>query len=253
MRSAVNQVCWVPIKDIVEAHEDVQMPQEDGTTVLLAARGDGRYTLLAGRERLRLLRAQGQGCVDAVLSPSECLDGRLSVLLDELVRGELHYIDEAERYEGLIHGDGLTAQDLATRIGRSVATVRRKLRLLNLGDEVCALLREHDLCERYAQELLRVPGLQGRLRVLKHVVEGGLNMKDTEKLIDDVLTRMPVPMEGGRRMKPLMRDYRLYVNAIRGIVEQMRDAGLEAEMKVTIGRSAAEVRVNVPMFTQEKR
>ncbi|MEG0996939.1 MAG: hypothetical protein RSH26_08255, partial [Clostridia bacterium] len=71
--------------------------------------------------------------------------------------------------------------------------------------------------------------------------------------IDDVLTRMPVPMEGGRRMKPLMRDYRLYVNAIRGIVEQMRDAGLEAEMKVTIGRSAAEVRVNVPMFTQEKR
>ena len=75
-------------------------------------------------------------------------------------------------------------------------------------------------------------------------------MKETEKLIDDVLSHMPVPMTGGGRMKPLMRDYRLYVNAIRGIVEQMCDAGLEATMQVSVGKRVAEVRISVPTFAQ---
>ena len=71
-------------------------------------------------------------------------------------------------------------------------------------------------------------------------------MPDTERLVSDVLSRMPVPMAGGRHIKPLIRDYRLYVNAIRGVVEQMRDAGLEARMEVSVGRSVAQVRIDVP-------
>ena len=98
-----------------------------------------------------------------------------------------------------------------------------------------------------------MPGLQGRVRVLRHVAEGGLSVKETEQLIDDVLSRMPIPMTGGRKMKPLMRDYRLYLNAIRGIVDQMCDAGLDASMQVNIGKRVAEVRVTVPLFVQSKQ
>ena len=67
--------------------------------------------------------------------------------------------------------------------------------------------------------------------------------------IQNVLSRMPVPVAGGRRMRPVMRDYRLYVNAIRGIVEQMGDAGLDSRMQVTIGRHVAEVRITIPVFS----
>ena len=146
----------------------------------------------------------------------------------------------------------MSSQELATRLGRTPATVRRKLRLLNLGAEVCALLRAEGLCEGYAQELLRVPGQQGRLRALKHISEAKLTVKESEKLVDDVLSRMPMPLSGGRRMKPLMRDYRLYLNAIRGIVEQMRDAGLDASIQITLGKRVAEARVTVPLFSSAR-
>ena len=86
---------------------------------------------------------------------------------------------------------------------------------------------------------------------MRHVTDGGLSVKETEKLIDEVLGRMPVPMTGGRRMKPVMRDYRLYVNAIRSIVEQMCDAGLDASIQVNMGRRVAEVKVTIPMFGQK--
>lgn len=94
-----------------------------------------------------------------------------------------------------------------------------------------------------------MPGIQGRLRVLRHVIEEKLSVPDTERLVSDVLARMPVPLAGGRHMKPLIRDYRLYVNAIRGVVEQMRDAGLDARMQVNVGQRVAEVRIDMPMQT----
>ena len=82
-----------------------------------------------------------------------------------------------------------------------------------------------------------MPGIQGRLRVLRHVIEEKLSVPDTERLVSDVLARMPVPLAGGRHMKPLIRDYRL------------RDAGLDARMQVNVGQRVAEVRIDMPMQT----
>lgn len=187
--------------------------------------------------------------MDAVLNPNDSVDERISRLLDRLMRGSLHYLDEAEEYRALIRC-GLTTQELAARIGRTPATVRRKLRLNNLGEETAKLLRRTACASGMLRSFCACRACRGRLRVLKHVTDGGLSVKETEKLIDDVLSHMPVPMAGGGRMKPLMRDYRLYVNAIRGIVEQMCDAGLEATMQVNVGKRVAEVRICVPTFAQ---
>lgn len=56
---------------------------------------------------------------------------------------------------------GWTPRSWPRASGVRPATIRKKLRLLNLGDEAMGLLREHGLCEGYAQALLRVPGHSG--------------------------------------------------------------------------------------------
>ena len=251
MQATANQVRWVPVDEIV-VPEGLQDDAPDGG-VHVSPMANGRYRLLSGSARFERLREQGQVCMDVVLSPTEKMESRISHLLDALVRGDIHYLDEAESYRELLGSGEWNTQKLAERIGRTPATLRRKLRLTNLGDEVAQGLRENGLCERYAQALLRVPGLEGRLKILRHVTDGGLSVKETEQLIDDLLSRMPVPMTGGRRMKPIMRDYRLYVNAIRGIVEQMCDAGLDASMQLSVGKNVAEVRVTIPIFTRSPR
>ena len=165
MQAAANQVRWVPIGEIVEPWEESAEGEPDGA-VVLSQRPDGRYTLVSGLNTLRRMRDAGQVCVDAVTCPAECMERRVARLLDQLMRGRLHYLDEAEEYRALL-AEGMDPKELAERIGRTPATIRKKLRLLNLGDEAMGLLREHGLCEGYAQALLRVPGIQGRLRVLR--------------------------------------------------------------------------------------
>ena len=251
MQATANQVRWVPIDEIVVPDGLQDEAPEGGIHVSPLA--NGRYRLLSGSASLAKMKEQGQVCLDVVLSPTEKMEHRISALLDALVRGDIHYLDEAESYRELLGCGEWTAQQLAERLGRTPATLRRKLRLNNLGQEVAQGLRENGLCERYAQALLRVPGMEGRLKILRHVTDGGLSVKETERLIDDLLSRMPVPMTGGRRMKPIMRDYRLYVNAIRGIVEQMCDAGLDASMHLSVGKNVAEVRVTIPVLLRAQK
>jgi hypothetical protein len=38
-------------------------------------------------------------------------------------------------------------------------------------------------------------------------------------------------------------------DAVRSIVEQMQDAGVEADLQVTVGRRVADVRITMPLFT----
>lgn len=249
MQAAASQVQWVDMEDVRPMAEEREDEAPDGA-VCVERMPDGAYRLLSGGATLRRMREAGQRCADVQVCVPDQMEARISQLLDQLVRGSIHYLDEACAYRSLLDDSRWTAQKLAERIGRTPATLSRKMRLLELDERAAQCLRENGLCERYAQALLRVPGQQGRMRILRHVTEEGLSVKETEKLIDDVLSRMPVPMTGGRRMKPLMRDYRLYVNAIRGIVEQMGDAGLDGQMRVTVGKRVAEVRVIIPVFSR---
>ncbi len=249
MQAQTDQVRWVPIEDIVEDEAAEDCP--DGA-VLLNLRGDGRYQLVSGADKLARYRAAGLSCVDAVICPSDRLEERISNLLDRQARGRLHFLEEAEAYQHLMTGDHLSAEELSRRTGRSAATIRRKVRLLSLGEKVLALVRESGVSERTADALLRIPGQQGRLRLLQQVVEDKLDFRATEALVDSVLRRMPVPVQGGRRPQPMMRDYRLYLNAIRGIVEQMRDAGVDTGLEVTVGRRVADVRITMPLFSERR-
>ncbi len=262
MLMAAEQVCWVPISDISGWQEEERplplsaeeaQAEREGATVLLALREDGGYRLLAGKTRLKELRALGQNCVDAVISPKWNLEERISALLNSLLKGKLHYLDEAEEYQQILETELVTKAELAARLGRSVGTVQKKLRLLTLGEGTKQRLRSFGLCERYAQALLTIPGEQGRMRMAEHIAERGLSVKEAEELIEATLQRMPIPVPKGRKVVPIMRDHRLYVNAIRGIVEQMRDAGLDASMQVGTGTRVVEVRITVPCFGQSPK
>lgn len=244
MQAQSDQVRWVPIEDIDEDGTADECP--DGAVQLLQ-RADGRYQLISGADKLARYRAAGLSCVDAVLCPGDRLEERISRLLDRQARGRMHFLEEAEACQSLLTG-GLTAEELARRTGRSAATIRRKVRLLSLGEKLLDPVRESGISERTAEVLLRIPGQEGRLRILDEIVAGKLDHRAAEALVDHVLRRMPVPVQGGRRLQPMMRDYRLYLNAIRGIVEQMQDAGVDSGMVVNVGRRVAEVRITMPLF-----
>ena len=99
--------------------------------------------------------------------------------------------------------------------------------------------------------MLPLPGEETRLRVAAQAAAQRLSVQKTEQLVSKALERLPVPV-GHRRLISLARDPRLYVNAIRGIVQQLRDTGLDARCEVCDYETAVELRVVLPKGPRSK-
>ncbi len=262
MNTAGRQLCWLPLSSI---HPNKQQPRiefDDFALMELAASirengllqpvtvrpcSDG-YELIMGERRCRACRLLGHTHIEAFILPADDGESALLALVENVQRQNLHFFEEAEAYERLCEG-GMKQEALARMLGKSVAAVNNRLRLLRLEPSVRQVIIEHQLTERHARALLPLPGEEARLRVANQAAMQHLSVQKTEQLVARALEHLPLPAPP-RRVISLVRDHRLYINAIRGIVEQMQGAGMDAQCEVSEYESAVEVRVVLPRRTR---
>lgn len=105
--------------------------------VLDAINGGGRtkptHEIVAGEQRWRACRIAGVTRLPVLvrnLTDSEVLQLQL---VENLKRRDLHPMEEAEGYEALMQQAGMTAEQIAERIGKSKSYVYKSLKLLDLS------------------------------------------------------------------------------------------------------------------------
>ncbi len=205
------------------------------------------FELIAGERRLRACRQLGLTHIDAlVLSTSEARSALLA-LVENLQRENLHYLDEAEGYAEVLRECNMTQEALAARIGGSQSAIANKLRLLKLDKPVRDYLRAAELTERHARALLPLPGPPLQMDAARQMAAQNMTVKQAEALVATLLEALPEDKaKHGRRVISIIRDHRLYINAIRDIVRQMATAGINADTEVVDRDEFVEVVVRIP-------
>ena len=205
-----------------------------------------RYELIAGERRLRACRQLGLTHIDAlVLSTTEARSALLA-LVENLQREDLHYLEEAEGYAATLEECAMTQEALAAKIGRSQSAIANKLRLLKIDPSVREALRTSGLAERHARSLLRLPLSSMQMEAMRRMDEQKLTVKQSEALVASMLAAQPPPTQKTRRVITIIRDHRLYINAIRDIIRQMQAAGLNAEAEIQDRDGYVEIVVRMP-------
>ena len=204
-----------------------------------------RYTLIAGERRLRACRQLGLTHIDALVLTATEAGSALLALVENLQREDLHYLEEAEGYAEALRDGAMTQEALAARIGRSQSSIANKLRLLRLDPSIREALRTSGLTERHARALLRLPLTALQLDATRRMAEQKLSVKQSEALVTSMLAALPLPAPPKRSVIALIRDHRLYVNAIRDIIRQMQAAGLNAEAQIKDRDGWVEIAVRV--------
>jgi len=194
----------------------------------------GCYELIAGERRLRAAQLAGLEAIPCLLA--EVSDERSAVLalVENLQRQDLGFFEEAEGIARLIETCAFTQEQMAKNLGLAPSTLSNKLRLLKLAPGMRAEIHAAGLTERHARALLRLEGPQ-RQQVLHTVIENHLNVQETDKLIDTLLTvgaanKPPTPK---RPTISLVRDVRLFVNTIHHAVDAMRRSGIAAQAETS--------------------
>ena len=162
------------LADSIRSHGVVQ-------PLVVTARNDGDYTIVAGERRWRAARRAGLAEVPVVLR--EVADDRdllETALVENIQRADLNPVEEAEAYRKLQELAGLSQEELAIHVGKARTTISNALRLLKLPDEIQELLRAGRLTAGQARPLLSLKGEDQQLRLARRAADQGLSARALE-------------------------------------------------------------------------
>ena len=146
-----------------------------------------RYEIIAGERRWRAAQLAGLGEIPAVV---RCVPDEAAIamaLIENIQREDLNPLEEARALERLIQEFGLTHQEAAEAVGRSRAAVSNLLRLLELPDEIKALVEQRSLEMGHARALLGLQSRRQQAEVGGLVAKKGLSVRETEALVRRLL------------------------------------------------------------------
>lgn len=142
-----------------------------------------KFQLIAGERRWRAFQLLKLKTIPArVVEASNASSAALG-LIENLQREGLNPIEEAYGYASLIRDFDLTQEQASERVGKGRASVANSLRLLALDSELQGYVSKGMLSVGHAKVLLGVEDGAQRAVLARRVIEEGLSVRNTERLV----------------------------------------------------------------------
>ena len=142
-----------------------------------------KYELIAGERRWRAFQQLKIKVIPARLVEASNASAAALGLIENLQREGLNPIEEAHGYASLIRDFDLTQETAAERVGKGRASVANSLRLLALDADIQGYIAKNILSVGHAKVLLGIEEAAQRTLCARRVIEEGLSVRATEKLV----------------------------------------------------------------------
>jgi len=166
------------LNELTESIREVGMLQP----VLVRPIGD-EFELIAGERRWRAARRLGLGRIPALVRESDDAAALEQALVENLHRADLNVLEQAAAYQQLIEDFELTHDAVATRVGKSRASITNTLRLLQLPPLVQRHVRDGALSMGHARALLGTPDRSLQERLATVAVKEGWSVRAVEDAV----------------------------------------------------------------------
>ena len=148
--------------------------------VLVRPLAGGRYELVAGERRWRAAKLAGLDVVPAIVERRDDEASLEAAIIENMVREDLNPVEEARAVAALVEELGLTREEVGRRVGRSRVAISNLLRILDLPDDVLALLEDGSLSEGHGRALLLADAHADRRGLARAAAQGGWSVRVTE-------------------------------------------------------------------------
>ena len=143
------------------------------------------YELIAGERRLRAAKRAGLQAVPVIVREIDDPTSLAHAIVENIQREDLNPLEEATAYQQLIEDFALTHEDVATKVGKSRATVTNTLRLLQLPPLIQRYVRDGQLKMGHARALLGTPDRAFQEQLARRAVSEDLTVRVVEDAVRD--------------------------------------------------------------------
>lgn len=195
------------------------------------------YKIVAGERRWRAAKIAGIKKVPIIEKKLNDIEVMELSLIENLQREDLNPIEEAEAYRRLMEEFNLTQEAISAKVGKSRPVISNSLRLLNLHEKVKQYLIDGTISVGHGRLLLEINDKEMQFEAAKKIIDDGLNVRQTEKLIKNILEKKE------NKKKPVQKD--IYI-------KEMEDRLKTAlGTKVTISKGKKKGKIEIEYYSQE--
>ena len=210
-----------------------------------------KYELVAGERRLRASKLLGLTEVPCIVIEADCQTSAEIAIIENLQRENLNMFEQGAAIASLIDIYEFTQEKIARRLSTSQSYVANKLRLLKLTIPERETILRANLTERHARALLRLNSPELRLAALDQIISREMNVARTEEFIEELLT--PVTNTASTEVAPpaihrkyIIKDIRIFYNAIDKAVDLVKSAGVDIKSTKTEKENTMELYIEIP-------
>ena len=187
-------------------------------------KGGRTYEIIAGERRWRASQRAGLSDVPVVVREVDDRTVVAMALIENIQREDLNPMEEAQALQRLIDEFDLTHAAAAEAVGRSRAAVSNLLRLLELPEDIRALVQSGGLEMGHARALLPLAAPMA-ISLARQAAEHGWSVREVEHRVQQLSAgRVASPQKAGSRKAP---------------PPQADIAALERELSETLGSKVA--------------
>jgi ParB family transcriptional regulator, chromosome partitioning protein len=189
-----------PRKHFVEAPLDELMEsirQHGIIQPLIVRRVGDKLELIAGERRWRASSKLGLATVPVIEREASDRDVLEMALIENLQRQDLNPMEEAAGYVRLAKEYALKQEEIASRVGKSRASVANAMRLLDLHEDIQIQVAQGRVSVGHAKALLTLKDQASQLLASDQVLRKSLTVRATEKLVQEILAPPLAKKNGG--------------------------------------------------------
>jgi ParB family chromosome partitioning protein len=151
--------------------------------IVVRRRAPQQYEIVAGERRWRAAQRAGMQAIACVVSDVAEDELLTLALVENLQRQDLNPIEEAEAYQRLHDGMGMSQAEIARSVGKERATVANALRLLKLPTKVRQMVLDRELTMGHARALLSLETARDIEKASREAVQKGWSVRETERAV----------------------------------------------------------------------
>ena len=195
--------------------------------LLVRAKGDDGYELIAGERRWRACRQVGLETVPCRVVELEDKQVCEAAIEENLKREDLNVIEKAHAFKGYLDSFGGTIEELARSLSMNRSTISNMLRLLELPDGVQQAVRQDRISAGHAKAILPLSD-DAKVELLKQIEQQQLSVRKTEEAVRAIMKGEQAPTANKKSDKPEMTPH---VLGLQDFLRQHLAAKIDIKLK----------------------
>jgi ParB family transcriptional regulator, chromosome partitioning protein len=143
------------------------------------------YEIVAGERRWRACQSLGMEKMPVTIRDVSDHQMLELALIENVQREDLNAIEKARAYRRYLDELGVTHEEAARKLGKDRSTITNQLRLLDLSDDLQAMVSRGTLSMGHARALLSVGDEARRRNLARRIEADGLSVRETERQARD--------------------------------------------------------------------